>query len=243
MRSRLRGLIETSLDVPCPVLQEIFATKAVRGQAGDPVDVRGNISAAHANALYRAVREIRPQTALEIGMAYGASSLAIAQALNDVGEGGRLISLDPNQTRQWNRLGVRNLERAGLSAHHELIERRDYTALPDLLAKGTTLQFAYIDGWHTFDYVLIDFFYVDKMLDAGGVVAFNDCALGGVHRATRFVRSHRHYRSYDAGLRASYLGPDVLATLRRLVTRRSKSDRYFRKDEDWEPQWDFYARF
>jgi predicted O-methyltransferase YrrM len=243
MRARLRNWLERPLDVPCPVLDEIFATKLVRDAAGRPLDVHGHISAAHANALYRTVREIRPPIALEIGMAFGTSSLAIAQALSDIGEGGRLISVDPNQSALWRNIGVRNIERAGLAAQHQLIERRDYTALPELLRKRTTVQFAYIDGWHTFDYVLLDFFYIDKMLDAGGVVAFNDCALGGVDRAMRFVRSHRRYEPYDAGLRRSYLGRDVRSTLARIATRRSKSDRYFRKEEAWEPEWDFYARF
>jgi predicted O-methyltransferase YrrM len=243
MRSRIRRLLGRELDVPCPVLAEIFATGQVRDAEGEPIDVHGNIGATHANALYRTVRSIRPRQVLEIGMAYGVSALAIAQALADVGEGGRLLSIDPNQSAQWKRIGVLNVERAGLSAHHELIERRDYTALPDLLARRTAVQFAYIDGWHTFDYVLLDFFYVDKMLDAGGIVAFNDCALGGVHRATRFVRSHRRYRPYDAGLRRSYLGPGVGSTLARLATGRSKSDRYLRKEEAWEPPWNFYARF
>ena len=101
------------------------------------------------------------------------------------------------------------------------------------------VQFVDIDGWHTFDYVLLDFFYIDKMLVTGGVVAFNDCALGGVRRATVFLRSHRRYRPYDAGLRPSYIGRDVTSALARIATRRSKSDRYFRKKEAWEPAWDF----
>ena len=33
----------------------------------------------------------------------------------------------------------------------------------------------YVDGHHSFDYVLLDFFYADQLLGAGGVVGFNDC--------------------------------------------------------------------
>lgn len=30
-------------------------------------------------------------------------------------------------------------------------------------------------GWHTFDHTLLAWWYVDKMLPAGGIVGFNDC--------------------------------------------------------------------
>ena len=76
-----------------------------------------------------------------------------------------------------------NLRRAGLDGSPPSRSSGvDYLALPQLVGDRQTIQFAYIDGWHTFDYTLLDFFYVDKMLDPGGVVAFNDCALPSVRR-------------------------------------------------------------
>ena len=114
---------------------------------------------------------------------------------------------------------------------------------PELAGDRQTIQFAYVDGWHTFDYALLDFFYIDKMLAPGGVVAFNDCALPSVRRVMRFVTAHRRYRDIDVGLRRQYASRDVPTTMRRLATMRSKSDRYFEKLETWEPPSDFYARF
>jgi hypothetical protein len=81
-----------------------------------------------------------------------------------------------------------------------LLEEPDFKALPCLLERGTKLDFAYIDEWHTFDYTLLDFFYIDKMLRTGGVVAFNDCGWLAVDRVLRFVQSHRKYADMDAGL-------------------------------------------
>ncbi len=107
-------------------------------------------------------------------MAFGVASLAIVSALVEAGTGGQLISIDPNRSRHWRNIGVLNLRRAGFDGHHRLIERVDYLALPELVRERQTIQFAYIDGWHTFDYTLLDFLYIDKMLAPGGVVAFND---------------------------------------------------------------------
>jgi len=65
--------------------------------------------------------------------------------------------------------------KASLSDRHELIEEYDYDALPRLRASGLRVDFAYLDGWHTFDHTLLAWWYVDKMLPAGGIVGFNDC--------------------------------------------------------------------
>ena len=240
---RLRDLLEPALEVPNRVLAEIYATSSVTDAVGSRVDLHGNISVAHANALYRTVRGLDPTTVIEVGMAFGIASLAIASALENAGSGGQLISIDPYQTRHWRNIGLLNLERAKLDGHHRLIERVDYLTLPELVSERQTIQFAYIDGWHTFDYTLLDFFYIDRMLDPGGIVAFNDCALPSVHRVLSFVTAHRRYREIDVGLRRRYASRNVPTTIRRVATLRSKSDRYFQKSETWEPPSDFYARF
>jgi len=53
----------------------------------------------------------------------------------------------------------------------------------------------------------------DKMLHPGGLAAFNDCAWSGA-LSLGWVRAPLDIR-----------------------------DRYFRKDADWEPRWDFVAPF
>ena len=71
---------------------------------------------------------------------------------------------------QWASIGVRNVERAGFTERHTLVESFDYVALPKLLQEGARFDFAFIDGMHLFDYTLLDFFFVDVMLDVGGWV-------------------------------------------------------------------------
>ena len=68
------------------------------------------------------------------------------------------------QSTHWKGAGLNAVHQAGLSEYHRLVEAPDYLALPDLLNRQTPVNFAYIDGWHRFEYALLDFFYVDKML-------------------------------------------------------------------------------
>jgi predicted O-methyltransferase YrrM len=215
----------------CPVLDDLLRTGVARTPADEPVKMISNISTAFAEALYETVLSKRPGIAVEIGMAFGVSSLAILTALNQAGGDGRLITIDPNQTTDWASCGRAAVARAGFSARHELIEELDFKALPRLLDRSIKVDFAYIDGWHTFDYTLLDWWYIDKMMPVGAIVGFNDCGFPGVEKVIQFVLSHRSYVEMDVGL------PVTVKNGRRT------EDRYFRKTGADEPAWNFFAAF
>jgi predicted O-methyltransferase YrrM len=231
------------LEDRCPLLREIVASRRVLDAAGNPLRLHSNISRIEANALYETVKRRKPETVLEIGMAFGVSSLAILAALNEVGTG-VLISIDPNQTAgEWNGAGIANVRRSGLSHRHTLIEKPDYLALPELLSAGTHVDAAYIDGRHTFEYVLLDFFYIDKMLAVRGVVGFNDAGWRSVHKVLRFLRRHRRYAEVDVGLPHVYVARNFAVKAARWALDAPTQDRYFEKREHWETPWDFYVGF
>ena len=229
------------------VLGEMLSTGRVVGSDGASVPLESGISLESSEALYGVVMRARARVVLEVGMACGVSSLAILTALGDLGEHGRLISIDPHQSTQWRRCGVTAVERAGLGDRHRLIEEASQLALPRLLAEETRVQVAYIDGWHTFDYAFLDFWYADQMLAVAGVVGFNDCGLPSIEKVIRFVLSHRKYQEIQVGLPIRYTGggnrlQTILPRSIRPSSRQSQ-DRYFEKREDWEPPWNFFATF
>lgn len=230
------------IDIPSETLNAIFATGEVLTPDDQPIPLRSGISIVNANALYGAVRERQPKLVVEIGMAHGISSLAIATALHENGGGGRLISIDPYQHARYQGVGMANLRRAGLAGCHTLLEQPDYLALPGLLVDGTQVDIGYIDGYHTFDYTLLDFFYLDKMLPVGGLVGFNDVLWRAVRKVIRFVRTHRQYRELKLAAPDYASHRPFVTTLRRL-TRLSKSDRYFEKLAAWEPRYDYFRGF
>jgi len=201
------------------------------------------ISLEYAVALFRMVLTKQPSTMLEVGMANGASTIAILSALAELGGKRLLISIDPNQHSEWHNVGIKNVRANGLLNYHELIEEPDYLALPNLLREHTLLEAAYIDGWHTFDYTLLDFFYIDKMLSVGGLVGFNDCGYRAVSRVLSFVVSHRKYNEIEAGTKRMYKGRNTLLSLARRLLNMPTNDRWFIKIDHWEPAWDFYAPF
>lgn len=229
------------------VVRDFFATSTVVTETGERVAAHSQLPLALAEALYRTVLTERSEACLEVGLGFGASTLAILAALDQLGRG-RLTSIDPKQTTQFGGAGLVTIERAGFAPRHRLIEEPSHLALPQLLRENAHIDLAYIDGWHTFDYTLVDLFYIDKILRVGGVVGFNDCWFQSVHRVIGFLLTHRRYEEIEVGLPKHYVGyrrrTRIKARLRGIdLPLRNFSDRYFRKLEDWEPNWDFYADF
>jgi predicted O-methyltransferase YrrM len=143
--------------------------------------------------LYDFVRASRPQRTLETGMAYGLSTLFICQALEDNGIGTH-AAIDPFQASEFKSVGVLNVQRAGLSHRFRLYQDAADSVLPRLCAERETLDFAFVDGWHLFDFTLVDFYYIDKLLRVGGHVAFDDLWMPSVRKVVSFVLSNKPYR-------------------------------------------------
>lgn len=219
------------LNIPNPVLQEIYRTGGFDLPSGERVQSNtvGPIDWRYAEALYRAVRQHRPATVLEIGFASGMSSLSILTALAENGPDGRLTSVDGWQTTSFKSAGLHNVARAGFADRHRLLHEVDYTAMPRLLADGETFGLVYIDGSHAFEHVILDAFYADRLLTVGGLMAFNDCGHRPVHAAMKHCPPPDRYQEVDVGLGKEYVGRNALISLERRLTRRSNADRYFRK--------------
>ena len=176
------------------VLSEILETGAAKTANGSStVKVHSAISASEGQFLHKLVRQLDPTISLEIGLAYGISALFICDALN-VRNGTQHIVIDPIQlTDSWGGIGIANLRRAGYGDIVRLIEAPSYRALAELESSGQRIDFAFIDGWHTFDFTLVDLFFIDRMLNIGGVVAFDDATWPAIRKVCRFVKTNLAY--------------------------------------------------
>lgn len=94
-------------------------------------------------------------------------------------------------------IGLLNLKRAGYEKMIEFHEAPSFRVLPKLEADGVRIDFAFIDGWHTFDYVIVDFFYIDKMLRVGGVVVFDDSYYPSIRKVCRYILTNLPYSVFQ----------------------------------------------
>lgn len=180
------------------VLSEILETGTTKIASGtSTIKVHSSISSSEGEFLQKLVRQLDPTTSLEVGLAYGVSALFICDALN-VRKETRHIVIDPNQHGgawgdSWDGIGIANLRKAGYGDIVRLIEAPSYRALAELERSGHRLDFALIDGWHTFDFCLVDLFFIDRMLNVGGVVAFDDANWPAIRKVCRFVKTNLAY--------------------------------------------------
>lgn len=177
------------------VLQQIFKDSAVLDQDGKLIKFHSGVSPLEGFHLYDVIRQNDCLNCLEVGMAYGTSGLYMCQALADNGNNGKLYSLDPNQSTQWQSIGRLNIERAGLLQHHELIEATSYIALPRLLGEvesntRSAFDLVFVDGMHLFDYTLVDVFYAFKLLRMGGCLVVDDIKHDGVKRCITYIQTN-----------------------------------------------------
>jgi predicted O-methyltransferase YrrM len=189
-----------------PVVEEVQRSGKVPTQDGRIVAAHSHIPRDECELLYRQVAATRATEAIEVGMAFGISTVCLCDALSrnalsSMGKRPHLIVMDPGQhdtegwqeLAGWQGLGLQQVRFAGFGDMVEFHERTSQAALPELVAKGYRVQFAFIDGWHTFDHALIDFFYVDQMMENSGVIVFDDVNYQSINAVVRFVLANRDY--------------------------------------------------
>jgi predicted O-methyltransferase YrrM len=172
---------------------------AVFTPSGDYRRLGSHTKAPEHSEIRRWLDETDAKDTLEVGFAYGISALVFAEHHQRMKNSGiRHTIIDPNQfgkaNGSWEGIGAENLKRVGFikGRNYRLIEKSSVYALPRLVP-NMEIDVALIDGWHTFDYTLIDVFYCLEMLRVGGVLIVDDKKLHAVKSVSEYVnRAYKH---------------------------------------------------
>jgi predicted O-methyltransferase YrrM len=173
------------------VLERVYRDRAVVDSRGRRREIFPTaLGPERARYLFELVRARRPARTLEIGFAYGLSTLAIAEALRQNGEGHHLV-IDPKERTHFDGIGLRHVAEAGLADWITFYEEPAELCLPRFVTEGVRVGFAFDDSDHLFDHVLTEFLFTATLLERGGVVVFDDDPLPGVSRACDFIATNR----------------------------------------------------
>ena len=162
-------------------------------QTGVELPLKYEVDVNEGGFLQEMVARVKPKSSIEIGCAHGISSTFICEELARSCPGVRHVIVDPFQTTDWRGIGITTLRTAGFD-NFELVEKRSEFVLAELAQAGRKFDFAFIDGWHTFDHTLLDFFYLNRMLNVNGVIVFDDVSMPPVHKCVRYVTGYPAYR-------------------------------------------------
>jgi predicted O-methyltransferase YrrM len=187
------------------LLEQIYKTGSVEDVEGNSINPFPVATPRETGAiLYELIKEYNLENTLEIGMAYGLSTLSFCQAHQDKGTGSH-VAIDPIQTKRWKAIGLLNVKRASLDHRLRFFEAKSHEVLPELLKQRETFDLIFIDGLHLFDYVLLEFFYADKLLKPGGFLVFDDIWMPGIRKAISFILTNRNYELTTIGSKSSFL--------------------------------------
>lgn len=178
------------------VLEKILKTSTVIGPKGEKHPLHSHTSENQCKFLEAIIRQIKARVGVEIGLAYGISSLAICEALSHQNSCKHHI-IDPMQD-DWRDIGLLNLEKAGFLKNVEFYRDYSHTVLPKLHLNGLKADFAYADTTKVFDILMVDVFYLHKILRVGGILVLDDCNFPGIRKLARFLCHHPGWKLYSS---------------------------------------------
>jgi predicted O-methyltransferase YrrM len=175
-------------------IAELYARGVAQGEDGTEFKILPMSLAPERGAFLRDIcRAERPGSTIEIGMAYGLSTLLIVQALLESGAGCAHTVMDPFQSSTFHDAGRRAIKEAGVERMIDFHQDYSEYLLPRMLRERRSFDFAFIDGDHRFDYVFVDLFYIHRLLKPSGVLVLDDCFSDSVHYACRFLQTNYGY--------------------------------------------------
>lgn len=140
--------------------------------------------------LYEQCRTSKPERSLEIGLAYGFSTLFFLAALarNNFGHHS---AIDPYQNSAWHGIGLSIINALAPPGRFRFIEDTSVSAAVQLEREGLPYDVIFIDGGHRFEEVLVDFFLYAQLCKVNGLVILDDTWMSSVKTVASFVRSNR----------------------------------------------------
>lgn len=177
----------------CPVLKQMLREQLLP-TTGETVSPGGNSTENNIHVLRELIREKKAAQTLEIGLANGASALAILASLKDFVVGDyQHAAIDPFQRITYKSVGLSAVQTAGFQDHFRFLGDFSSKALPRLLESGDQFDLIYVDGSHSYDNVFIDYYYGVRLLEKDGVILFDDCTTKDVGKVVRYVATKQKH--------------------------------------------------
>ena len=154
--------------------------------------LRSAISRDEGRFLAELASKPQVRNTIEVGCANGISSIYICSGISTKATPSH-TAIDPFQTSTYHGRGIANVGHAGFP-FFEVIEQPSEIALPDLLKSGKLYDMALIDGLHTADQTLLDFYYLDRMIPTGGILVIDDVNARAVNKIVHYVSTYPNYR-------------------------------------------------
>jgi predicted O-methyltransferase YrrM len=177
------------------LLENVFSTKLFLTGKNETIKIHSETSKEQCEFLQKIISKNNFSSSIEIGFAYGISTLAITEEI--VKNGGKHVVIDKFELSEWDGVGLDLLSQAGFSKNIEFYEEYCYITLPKLLEQERKFDFAYVDSTKQMDWLMVDFFYLDKLLKLDGIIIYDDVTFPGIRKLFRYITQFPNYRIYE----------------------------------------------
>jgi predicted O-methyltransferase YrrM len=178
------------------ILADMYSAKQLDGTASNQpisLDPRVRISIAQGAQINQLVRQSKLNKSLEIGFAYGFSTVWILDGMRSC-RSSRHLAIDPHEITHWGGVGLRQVKRLHAAPGFEWIDEYSVHALSGLIKNQEKFDFIFIDGIHRFGDVLVDFYLSDRLVLPGGLVALDDLWMPSIRTVISFILTNRQYK-------------------------------------------------
>ncbi len=180
-------------------IDRVYASGTVTAEDGHAYEVLPeSVTADRGRFIAQVCAREKAEQTLEIGMAWGLSTLFLLEALLEVTPKPHHVVMDPFQSTRYRNAARVLVRELGADPFVEFYEEPSHVTLPRLLVECRSLDLVLIDGTHFFDDTFIELFYVHRLLRPGGVIVFDDAWLEAVRLVTQFAESTYGYEFADA---------------------------------------------
>lgn len=159
------------------------------------IDNRTKVTPSRGIYLYELCLSVKPKSTLEIGMAYGYSTIYFLASIakNQIGHH---TAIDPYQNSRWHGIGLAHANALApvteKGSAFRLFEDRSDRIATDLARSKAAFDVIFIDGNHRFDDVLVDFYLYAQLCTVGGYIVLDDMWMSSVRTVVSFVRTNRN---------------------------------------------------
>jgi predicted O-methyltransferase YrrM len=147
--------------------------------------------------IYLVVQQSGYARCLETGFATGSTAVYMLAAT--AAKAGHVVSIDNSQGGHAIDVGRNCVERSGMADRHELFLEDSSSVIRRLRERGDSFDFAFLDGWKTFDHLAYELFLLDEMMPVGGMIVFDDSYMPGVRQAIRLLCRYYAFEEVDYG--------------------------------------------
>lgn len=154
------------------------------------LDLSTSISPEQGMCIYNLCQKIKPEKTLEIGFAYGFSTLYFLASIKSNNVGSHIV-MDPFEIRDWHGIGLKKIEELKMDSFFRFIPDYDMFGIPELARENQKFDVIFIDGDHRFDYVLIDFTLCDHIISDNGYIIFHDLGMPSINKVVKFIKKNR----------------------------------------------------